>query len=89
LTACGPDRSATTTTTTTTTDAMTFTAHTYPDLIANGGRLAVTDYDSHPCRRISAAAAIAATISRDSAAVILRAGDASGTYRGLAPGGLG
>jgi len=84
--ACGPDRSATTTTTP---ETMTFTAHTYPGLIADGGRLAVTDYDSHRCRCISAADAVAATISRDFDAVILRAGDASGTYRGLAPGGLG
>jgi len=68
---------------------MTFTAHTYPDLVADGGRLAVTDYDSHPCRKTSAAAAVAATICRDSDAIILRAGDARGTYRGLAPGGLG
>ena len=64
---------------------MGFTFHTYPELIADMGRHARTDWE-----RCSAAQAVAATIRTDDQVVICRATDSTGlSLAGLLPGGLG
>ena len=62
---------------------MASTFNTYPDLLINGGRLARTEWPG-----ASMAEAVAATVRRNSEAVILRAADQGCQVRGLAPGGL-
>ena len=64
------------------------TYHTYPDLLLSGGRLAATDWGSHPAGCASLADGVAATLRLDAEAIILRAVRGSETVRGLAPGGL-
>ena len=64
------------------------TYHTYPDLLLSGGRLAATDWGSHPAGCASLAEAVAATLRLDAEAVVLRAVRGTTVARGLAPGGL-
>lgn len=64
---------------------MGTTYNTYPELIADKGRHARTDWE-----RCSAAEAVAATIRTDDQVVICRAIDSTGlSLNGLLPGGLG
>ena len=68
---------------------MIITHHTYSDLLHTGGRLAQCQWDCDA----TVAQAVAATLSVDSEAIILRVTDARGRVdrqiRGLAPGGIG
>jgi len=64
---------------------MGTTYNTYPELIADTGRNARTDWE-----RCSAAQAVAATLRYDNEAIICRATDSTGlSLSGLLPGGLG
>jgi DNA-binding GntR family transcriptional regulator len=66
---------------------MASTFHTYPELIADAGRPARTDWGDR--REHTAAEAVAATLRLDPQAVIVRATDATGCRLiGLMPGGL-
>ena len=67
----------------------TTTFHTYPDLLLDGGRLAATEWGSHPAGCATLAEAVAATLRLDDEAIVLRAVCGTTTVRGLAPGGLG
>lgn len=62
---------------------MTSTYHTYPDLVYDKGRLAETTWDSH-----CFGDAIAATLTINPEAIILRARIGDESIKGLAPGGL-
>ena len=63
---------------------MTSTYHTYPDLVYDKGRLAETIWDGN----CSFGAAITATLTIDSEAIVLRARIGDESIKGLAPGGL-
>ena len=65
------------------------TYNTYPDLLIDGGRLAATDWGNIRTGSVTLAEAVAATIDRDSEAIVLRVSNDRETLRGLAPGGLG
>ena len=65
------------------------TYNTYPDLLIYGGRLAATDWGNIRTGSVTLAEAVAATIDRDSEAIVLRVSNDRETLRGLAPGGLG
>ena len=67
----------------------TTTFHTYPDLLLDGGRLAATEWGSHPAGCATLAEAVAATLRLDDEAIVLRAVRGTEVQRGLAPGGLG
>ena len=68
---------------------MIITHHTYSDLLYTGGRLAQCQWDCDA----TPAEGVAATLSVDPEAIILRVTDARGRVdrhiRGLAPGGIG
>ena len=68
---------------------MIITHHTYADLLYTGGRLAACQWDCDS----TVAEGVAATLSVDPEAIILRVTDARGRVdrqiRGLAPGGIG
>ena len=65
------------------------TYHTYSDLLLDGGRLAASDWGNIRTGAVTLAEAVAATINRDSEAIVLRVCNDRETLRGLAPGGLG
>ena len=67
----------------------TTTFHTYPDLLLDGGRLAATEWGSHPAGCATLAEAVAATLRLDDEAIVLRAVRGTEALVGLAPGGLG
>lgn len=61
------------------------TLHTYPELIFNGGRHALTLWHGPAtCREVTLA-----TVARDPEVIISRARGTDGVARGLMPGGLG
>ena len=61
------------------------TAHTYPELLFEGGRLALTRWKGPAtCRQV-----VAAVVGRDPEAIIARARGTDGEARGCMPGGLG
>ena len=62
---------------------MTSTYHTYPDLVYDKGRLAKTIWDGN-----CFGDAIAATLTIDPEAIVLRARVGNETITGLRPGGL-
>jgi len=65
---------------------MTTTTYcTFPDLLTDGGRLAPTVWEGGATH----AEALAATLSLDAEAIVLRIVRGSEVVRGLAPGGLG
>ena len=61
------------------------TLHTYPDLIFDGGRHALTLWHGPAtCRQVTLSA-----IARDPEVIVSRARGTDGIARGLMPGGLG
>ena len=61
------------------------TAHTYPELIFDGGRLALTSWKGPAtCQQV-----VAATLARDPEVIVARARGIDGEARGHLPGGLG